>query len=933
MKELMMNRFLIVFLFIFSALAAAEWSEQFHIEWNQPPLNLQRRAVPGAMLGPVSFLQKADTLLLLDAASNRIIRFEKGQFLSQQETGIDGLEDFLLLDAGLLIMAKQRLWYIDGPKRRQIAVPVPKKAVIKALEKSEAGIELKLSSGEKMSNADRKLSDFLLQPELITVRKSHPGSGTVYQNGKALFTLSGEDFGAIQPVKVNEKHLWLYVERIQRHIPLQVERQLRAYDFSGHLISAVELPRLQSHHLFREYRITDDDKISLLFSGKEGLHILHLNPLENENQPFIPFPEKYRQSPPVNDSDEKERQLLPQPQGALPKETVTRQEALDIADSYYQHVWSASESNITNGQITDPDGNPLETPEWVTVGINYDFPYKWGGFNTLASYDAGLLEGKSAGDKATSAVSRFAVGVDCSGYVSRCWKLTYHVSTYQMDQPGGITLPYDTWYELQPADAVHRVGHVRLMVQWNDDGSLLLVEATGTGWRVRYHTFTLSELSTYTPRYYVNMEGSPGNLTQPAISLLSGGQNGKIMLQWNPIESADVAGLRLYREVNNAWIADSDTIIPLNPPFIEIPAQAASLQSFRLHTLSSGDSSTKSLPSDAYAVINESPKLLIVDGFDRFGGSGSWQLPYHNFAASLGKSLHSLGIAFATAANEAVENGLIDLDDFEAVFWILGDESTQHETFNNAEQEKVIQYLQQGGKLFVSGSEIAWDLDNKGSENDKSFIHDFLKAGYGEDNSGNHTALGEAGTPFAGLNFAFDDGSGGIYEEDYPDVFTQKNGSSVLLRYGNQKIAGLGFQGTFSGGTRSGAVVTMGFPVETILQEEAREELIAAILSFFEMDVSFARDLSLPHHFLISPAYPNPFNEQISFKLLSDLSEPLQLTLINLQGKTVYQRQWVFSQQGEQTISVNLPQLSSGVYFYQLTQNKKLAAGKITLLK
>ncbi len=53
---------------------------------------------------------------------------------------------------------------------------------------------------------------------------------------------------------------------------------------------------------------------------------------------------------------------------------------------------------------------------------------------------------------------------------------------------------------------------------------------------------------------------------------------------------------------------------------------------------------------------------------------------------------------------------------------MVGDESTDEETFSSAEQSVVIPYLQQGGKMFISGSEIAWDLDYQGSSIDKSFI-------------------------------------------------------------------------------------------------------------------------------------------------------------------------------------------------------------------
>ncbi|GAB1349567.1 hypothetical protein MASR1M107_17810 [Ignavibacteriales bacterium] len=64
----------------------------------------------------------------------------------------------------------------------------------------------------------------------------------------------------------------------------------------------------------------------------------------------------------------------------------------------------------------------------------------------------------------------------------------------------------------------------------------------------------------------------------------------------------------------------------------------------------------------------------------------------------------------------------------------MGDESTIDETFSTTEQTFVKEYLQNGGKLFVTGSEVAWDLDSRGTVTDKEFFNQFLKASYVADN-------------------------------------------------------------------------------------------------------------------------------------------------------------------------------------------------------
>ena len=85
-----------------------------------------------------------------------------------------------------------------------------------------------------------------------------------------------------------------------------------------------------------------------------------------------------------------------------------------------------SANNLASIPVTASDGDIVQTPPWLIVGMNSRVGYKWGGFNTLSQYIDGLKSNKFAGDIHTDGVSSAAVGVDCSGFVSRCWQLSYH---------------------------------------------------------------------------------------------------------------------------------------------------------------------------------------------------------------------------------------------------------------------------------------------------------------------------------------------------------------------------------------------------------------------------------------------------------------------------------------------------------------------------
>src|SRR5690606_33567671 len=130
----------------------------------------------------------------------------------------------------------------------------------------------------------------------------------------------------------------------------------------------------------------------------------------------------------------------------------------------------------------------------------------------------------------------------------------------------------------------------------------------------------------------------------------------------------------------------------------------------RLNALDNAPITNISDPSDTYGIrmLNDGKKILIVDGFDRYGGTGSWNKPYHDFII---KYAEAFEYSFETCSNDEIINGNFNLQDYDVVIWMCGDESTADETFSTVEQAKVAQFLENGGKLFVSGSEIAWDLE------------------------------------------------------------------------------------------------------------------------------------------------------------------------------------------------------------------------------
>lgn len=162
---------------------------------------------------------------------------------------------------------------------------------------------------------------------------------------------------------------------------------------------------------------------------------------------------------------------------------VTRAEAVAVAQSYTAFPWEGRAANVRNGP--DSAGIDVVTPSvaaggeprpgyWVVGQTNTGIPYKWGGFDTAASFTAGLRAGKAAGDlynrgkrvKGDRAVSSEAVGIDCSGFISRCWKLPKKYGTSTLRE---VCTPLSSPAELKAGDVMNYVGgHVVLFHRWLD---------------------------------------------------------------------------------------------------------------------------------------------------------------------------------------------------------------------------------------------------------------------------------------------------------------------------------------------------------------------------------------------------------------------------------------------------------------------------------
>ena len=431
--------------------------------------------------------------------------------------------------------------------------------------------------------------------------------------------------------------------------------------------------------------------------------------------------------------------------------------------------------------------------------------------------------------------------------------------------------------------------------------------------------------------------------TTPSRLIIKNIGNGAVMIDFQGAQTADIyVGLRSYLDNNTL---DTLGIYTQRPIVID---NLTAGESYFL-SISAANDFGSSPQTELLRVIPSSGnvKCLIINGFDRVNGTTNT----FNFIRQHGSAFHAQGYPFDTATNEAVMEGDINLDNYAVVDWILGEEGTATSSFTGSEQDLVKSYLENGGFLFVSGSEIGYDLSSQGSATDNQFFQDYLKADYISDaaggQQGTYSGYGVSNSLLDGISdITFDNGTHGTYDVDWPDGIKPVNGAEVCAKFDDVDYAtrggmGISYTGTFGNSSENGGVVFLSVGFETIYPESKRDQLLDRILNFYETELSIVNNsrVSLPEEVSIHALYPNPTNSSFTLEFLTDLNNGVaQIAIIDILGRQVktvdiplagkYKHTWVWN--GEDDHNRELP---TGIYILILTSGQTIDTRKVTFLK
>ncbi len=336
------------------------------------------------------------------------------------------------------------------------------------------------------------------------------------------------------------------------------------------------------------------------------------------------------------------------------------------------------------------------------------------------------------------------------------------------------------------------------------------------------------------------------------------------------------------------------------------------------------------------AITNTGVEVLVVDD----DGTENYETYYQTALYSTGRTHGTLDNAFTTI-------GADELAPFSAVVWFTGEATP---VLTEEDRQAISAYLAGGGRLFISGQDIAYALcDPASGESDSStgawFTYTFC-ASYGGEYNSTLILNGIAGNSISNSSTLSVSGGDGANNQTAPDIIENIYGQYPHFAYPAFHYSDFydwPHVGAITLSTGVYRIVYFAFGFEAIDNAADRALLMERIMDYFEDSTYVETDTEIashPQNFFLSPNYPNPFNATtvLSLTIPGDEPMPASLKIYNVLGQEVRTLVDGIVSPGRHIILWDGTDdtgwdLASGVYFSRLdaggfTQTRKLVLSR-----
>jgi hypothetical protein len=343
------------------------------------------------------------------------------------------------------------------------------------------------------------------------------------------------------------------------------------------------------------------------------------------------------------------------------------------------------------------------------------------------------------------------------------------------------------------------------------------------------------------------------------------------------------------------------------------------------------DGAPNSINTDAsFTLMIGHPFLLIVDD----DGGGLYEGWY-------GEALDSLDVPFdewdVNALGMPPGTGVYGLRDHEVVVWFTGNETA---TLTSAEIDSLMNFLDNGGNLFITGQNIGEDI------NSDPFYANYLHASFVSPAINDFFLSGVPGDPIGDGFTLLTTGAPGAGNQISQDVIAPLLDADSVIVYEAGSIAGIKYAGVYR-------VVYFGFGFEGISSRPAQgfdrsSDVMCRILDWFGYpctvtgveEETVIRNPGTGNRLLL--IQPNPFYNRTEIRFSPQGRNSLTLKVFDLSGRLV---KTLFNAQSQTTdyespISITWDgsddkgkEVVSGVYFLRLEAGSLKQTQKAILLR
>ncbi len=272
------------------------------------------------------------------------------------------------------------------------------------------------------------------------------------------------------------------------------------------------------------------------------------------------------------------------------------------------------------------------------------------------------------------------------------------------------------------------------------------------------------------------------------------------------------------------------------------------------------------------------------------------------------------------------------LTGLDAVVWYTGSVWQDGHTLSAQDQIMLQDYLDQGGRLLLSGQGVGLDCRTD------QFYADYLHSVFRQPNVLEHHILGIAGDPISdGLDFQTAGGDGANNQSHQSSQDPDESGyASALFDWENPPAQGGHPAIKIDNGISR--IVYLGFGLEGIDNAEDRTAVMENSINWITGTTS-AHDPNelVPGEFALGQNYPNPFNPETTLPYMLPARADVTLHVFDVLGREVATLAQGTQEAGAHAVNWNASALSSGIYFYRLEAamngNVQQATRKLMLLK